>query len=56
VVYIFGLGVLEFKLPPSQLLIGCQASFSLVKNKTARGKLWQNLRDEHQNIINVKIS
>ena len=41
-VYIFGLGVLEFKLPLSLLLIGSK--------KDADGKSWQNSRDELQNI------
>jgi hypothetical protein len=43
-----GWGVLEFKLPPSQLLIGWK--------NIARGKLWQNPRDEHQNIMRYELS
>ena len=39
---------MDFKPPPSLLLIG-------LKN-VARGKSWQNPRDELQNITNVKIS
>jgi len=45
-----GVGVPIFKLLPSQLLIGWKVSFSLVEKKLARGKLWQNPRDELQNI------
>ncbi len=46
-VYTF-LPVPDFKILPSLLLIGLK--------KLARGKSWQNSRDELQNIINIKIS